>query len=82
MPSRVKAALAWGTLLAEGTPVRLSGQDSGRGTFSQRHSVLVDQTSEAKYIPLNNVALADQSRSVAGIGRFFPVTAFREQLIP
>ena len=49
-------ALAFGTLLAEGTPVRLSGQDSGRGTFSQRHSVLVDQTTEAKYIPLNNVA--------------------------
>ena len=49
-------ALAFGTLLAEGTPVRLSGQDSGRGTFSQRHSVLVDQTFEAKYIPLNHVA--------------------------
>ena len=48
-------ALAFGTLLAEGTPVRLSGQDSGRGTFSQRHSVLIDQTSEAKYIPLNNI---------------------------
>ena len=49
-------ALAWGTLLAEGTPVRLSGQDSGRGTFSQRHSVLVDQTNESKFIPLNHVA--------------------------
>ena len=49
-------ALAFGTLLAEGTPVRLSGQDSGRGTFSQRHSVLVDQTTEAKYLPLNHVA--------------------------
>jgi 2-oxoglutarate dehydrogenase E1 component len=49
-------ALAWGTLLAEGTPVRLSGQDSGRGTFSQRHSVLVDQTTDARYIPLNHVA--------------------------
>mgnify|MGYP002629037262 CR=1 FL=1 len=54
-------ALAWGTLLAEGTPVRLSGQDSGRGTFSQRHSVLVDQTTEEKYVPLNNVA-PDQAR--------------------
>jgi 2-oxoglutarate dehydrogenase E1 component len=54
-------ALAWGTLLAEGTPVRLSGQDSGRGTFSQRHSVLVDQTTETKYIPLNHVA-AEQAR--------------------
>ena len=49
-------ALAWGTLLAEGTPVRLSGQDSGRGTFSQRHSVLVDQATDAGYVPLNNVA--------------------------
>src|SRR3546814_19325733 len=39
-------ALAFGTLLAEGVPVRLSGQDSGRGTFSQRHSVLVDQETE------------------------------------
>jgi len=49
-------ALAFGSLLAEGTPVRLSGQDSGRGTFSQRHSVLVDQASEKQYIPLNHVA--------------------------
>jgi 2-oxoglutarate dehydrogenase E1 component len=49
-------ALAYGTLLAEGTPVRLSGQDSARGTFSQRHSVLVDQTTEAIYVPLNHVA--------------------------
>lgn len=48
-------ALAFGTLLAEGTPVRLSGQDSGRGTFSQRHSVLVDQESEERYLPLNHV---------------------------
>jgi 2-oxoglutarate dehydrogenase E1 component len=49
-------ALAFGTLLAEGTPVRLSGQDSGRGTFSQRHSVLVDQSSDLRYEPLNHVA--------------------------
>ena len=48
-------ALAFGTLLAEGTPVRLSGQDCGRGTFSQRHGVLVDQENEQKYIPLCNV---------------------------
>jgi 2-oxoglutarate dehydrogenase E1 component len=48
-------ALAFGTLLAEGVPVRLSGQDSGRGTFSQRHSVLVDQATEDRYVPLNNV---------------------------
>jgi 2-oxoglutarate dehydrogenase E1 component len=48
-------ALAFGTLCAEGTFVRLSGQDSGRGTFSQRHAVLVDQETEDKYVPLNNV---------------------------
>jgi hypothetical protein len=36
--------------------VRLSGQDSGRGTFSQRHSVLIDQSNESKYVPLNHVA--------------------------
>ncbi|MGB8273990.1 MAG: 2-oxoglutarate dehydrogenase E1 component, partial [Alphaproteobacteria bacterium] len=49
-------ALAIGTLLVEGTPVRLSGQDSGRGTFSQRHAVLIDQVSEDRFIPLNNLA--------------------------
>ncbi|NBX73106.1 MAG: 2-oxoglutarate dehydrogenase E1 component, partial [Alphaproteobacteria bacterium] len=48
-------ALAFGTLLLEGTPVRLSGQDCGRGTFSQRHSVLHDQSSEKKFVPLNNI---------------------------
>jgi len=48
-------ALAFGTLLCEGTPVRLSGQDSGRGTFSHRHSVLVHQEDESNYIPLNNI---------------------------
>ena len=48
-------ALAFGSLLIEGHPVRLSGQDSGRGTFSQRHAVLVDQDTEAQYLPLNNI---------------------------
>ncbi len=48
-------ALAFGTLLTEGTPVRLSGQDCGRGTFSQRHSVLVDQNDEGRYVPLNGI---------------------------
>ncbi len=48
-------ALAIGTLCAEGTHVRMSGQDSGRGTFSHRHAVLVDQESEARYVPLNHV---------------------------
>ena len=51
-------ALAFGTLLAEGHNVRLSGQDSERGTFSQRHSVLIDQETEARYIPLDHVAPA------------------------
>ena len=49
-------ALAIGTLLAGGSPVRLSGQDVERGTFSQRHSVLYDQESEERFIPLNNLA--------------------------
>ncbi|HXW19424.1 MAG TPA: 2-oxoglutarate dehydrogenase E1 component [Roseiarcus sp.] len=48
-------ALAFATLLDEGYPVRLSGQDSERGTFSQRHSVLIDQQTEARYIPLNHL---------------------------
>ncbi len=47
--------LAFGSLLLEGTTVRLSGQDSRRGTFSQRHAVLYDQESGEEYIPLNNV---------------------------
>ena len=47
--------LAFATLLDEGFPVRLSGQDSCRGTFSQRHSHFVDQTTEARYTPLNNI---------------------------
>ncbi|MBM3329426.1 MAG: 2-oxoglutarate dehydrogenase E1 component [Calditrichaeota bacterium] len=49
-------ALAFGTLLAEKTPIRLSGQDSARGTFSQRHSVWWDNETEAEYIPLNNIS--------------------------
>ena len=49
-------ALAFGSLLLEGYPVRLSGQDSGRGTFSQRHSVWRDQQNDARYVPLNNLA--------------------------
>ena len=51
-------ALAFGTLLREGYPVRLSGQDSGRGTFSQRHAVWVDQNNGSKYIPLTEVGPA------------------------
>ncbi|MFL6949659.1 MAG: 2-oxoglutarate dehydrogenase E1 component, partial [Xanthobacteraceae bacterium] len=48
-------ALAICSLLAEGFPVRLSGQDTERGTFSQRHSVLIDQESEQRYIPFNHL---------------------------
>jgi len=49
-------SLAFGSLLEEGFSVRLSGQDSGRGTFSQRHSVLRNQDSHERYIPLNNIS--------------------------
>jgi 2-oxoglutarate dehydrogenase E1 component len=49
-------ALAFATLLDEGHPVRLSGQDVERGTFSQRHSVLYDQENETTHTPLNNLA--------------------------
>ncbi|GIU86785.1 MAG: hypothetical protein KatS3mg009_1300 [Acidimicrobiia bacterium] len=45
-------ALAFGSLLQEGTPVRLAGQDTRRGTFSQRHATLVDHVTEAEYTPL------------------------------
>jgi 2-oxoglutarate dehydrogenase E1 component len=48
-------ALAFGSLLSDGQCVRLSGQDSGRGTFSQRHAVWVDQQTGKKYIPLTTV---------------------------
>ena len=46
-------ALAFASLLTEGHPVRLSGQDSGRGTFSQRHSILLDTKTGKEYTPLN-----------------------------
>ncbi len=49
-------SLAFGTLLVEGYRVRLSGQDSERGTFSQRHSVLMDQENEKKYTPLKHIS--------------------------
>lgn len=47
--------LAFGTLLVEGFPVRLSGQDSRRGTFSQRHAVLIDTETEEEYVSLNHI---------------------------
>ena len=54
-------AMAFGTLVLEGTPVRLSGQDSGRGTFSQRHLAFYDNQTAARYIPLQHIS-PDQAR--------------------
>ena len=54
-------ALAFGSLVTEGFPVRLSGQDCTRGTFSQRHSAFVDQTTEERHYPLNHIR-AGQAR--------------------
>ena len=48
-------ALAFGSLMTEGYPVRLAGQDATRGTFSQRHSGLIDQETEERYYPLNHI---------------------------
>ena len=48
-------AVSYGSLLLQGTPVRLSGQDSQRGTFNQRHSVLIDVENEQRWIPLNHL---------------------------
>ncbi len=52
-------ALAFGTLLLEGHRVRLSGEDCQRGTFSQRHAVLIDQINQNEYVPLNNIRGAE-----------------------
>ncbi len=67
-------ALAFGTLVYEGTPVRLSGQDSARGTFSQRHLVLCDLESGEGYVPLQHISpdqaqfeVFDSSLSEAGV---------------
>ena len=49
-------SLAFGSLVLEGTPVRVAGQDTRRGTFSQRHGVLVDIVDEAEYVPLQHLA--------------------------
>jgi 2-oxoglutarate dehydrogenase E1 component len=54
-------ALAFASLVKTGTHVRMSGQDSRRGTFNQRHSVLIDIENENEYVPLENIA-ADQAR--------------------
>ncbi|MFL5284115.1 MAG: 2-oxoglutarate dehydrogenase E1 component [Rhodopila sp.] len=54
-------ALAFGSLLLEGSRVRLSGEDTQRGTFSQRHAVLIDQLNQNEYTPLNNIT-SDQAK--------------------
>ena len=75
--------LAFATLLNEGFPVRLSGQDSERGTFSQRHSVLIDQETERRYTPLKYVSPGqgrfevDQLDAVGGGGARPSSTATR-----
>ncbi len=70
-------ALAIASLCAEGTHVRMSGQDSGRGTFSHRHAVLIDQESEQRYVPINHVKpgqapfdIIDSPLSEAGVVGF------------
>eukprot|EP01103_Thecamoeba_quadrilineata_P018469 TRINITY_DN703_c0_g2_i1.p1 TRINITY_DN703_c0_g2~~TRINITY_DN703_c0_g2_i1.p1 ORF type:complete len:1022 (+),score=246.03 TRINITY_DN703_c0_g2_i1:105-3170(+) len=57
-------ALAFGSLLEEGVHVRLSGQDVERGTFSHRHSVLHDQKTNDKYVPLNNISSQQETFEV------------------
>jgi 2-oxoglutarate dehydrogenase E1 component len=49
-------ALAFGSLVKQGIPIRMSGQDSRRGTFNQRHSVLLDMENEQEFVPLQNIA--------------------------
>jgi 2-oxoglutarate dehydrogenase E1 component len=70
-------ALALASLCAEGTHVRMSGQDTGRGTFSHRHAILVDQETEAHYVPINHVRtgqapfeIIDSPLSEAGVVGF------------
>ncbi len=70
-------ALAIASLCAEGTHVRMSGQDSGRGTFSHRHAVLVDQETEERWVPINHVRegqapfeIIDSPLSEAGVVGF------------
>lgn len=70
-------ALAFGSLLLEGFKVRLSGQDSRRGTFSQRHSVLIDYRNEEEYVPLNHLGEGQAKfRSLDSILSEFAVLGF------
>ncbi len=61
----VGEALAFGSLVLEGTPIRLAGQDSRRGTFSQRHSVLIDYTDGSEWSPLDNLEPASSEGGTA-----------------
>ena len=61
--------LAFGTLLDEGFPVRLSGQDVERGTFSHRHAVINDQENERKYIPLNHIGANEKAKLSRPVSR-------------
>ena len=82
---RTLQAMAFGSLMLEGYDVRISGQDVGRGTFSHRHAMLVNQKTEGVIVPLNDVLgaqgrleLANSSLSemaVLGV-RFFVLSAF------
>src|SRR5262249_40352855 len=54
-------ALAFASLVKAGTPIRMSGQDSRRGTFNQRHSVLLDIENEQEYVPLQNISEGQES---------------------
>jgi 2-oxoglutarate dehydrogenase E1 component len=64
-------ALAFGSLLLEGRTVRLAGQDTRRGTFSQRHSVLVDQSTAAEHVPLATLAGGFEGGDPTSPSRFF-----------
>jgi 2-oxoglutarate dehydrogenase E1 component len=57
-------ALAFASLLEDGTPIRLTGQDTERGTFSQRHAVLYDAETDERYVPLQNLPQAGASFSI------------------
>ncbi|EKM51353.1 uncharacterized protein PHACADRAFT_152038 [Phanerochaete carnosa HHB-10118-sp] len=83
-------ALAWGSLMLEGYDIRISGQDVGRGTFSQRHAMLVDQKTEGVIVPLNEnlksegrLELANSSLSeYAVLGFEYGVSWERPDILP
>ncbi|KAJ3768507.1 dehydrogenase E1 and transketolase domain-containing protein 1 [Lentinula raphanica] len=83
-------AMAFGTLLLEGNDVRISGQDVGRGTFSQRHAMLVDQRDERTVVPLNDmldgagkIELSNSSLSEMGVLGFeYGASWERPELLP